>query len=175
MEKENKRKHQNKSWIDTSKQQKNHNMHVCPISILSWKKKTVFVFSSSNVMARKNVTLKRMTEIRNHQVCPLVVHMAEASSPSDWSGHELCSHSRPQKSSWAGQNVPCMSNKSLCVGWPATPICWCQRVQCQCIWTEDALADCGCCICLSLLMATKKIPLKSGGIERRKSRTTAII
>lgn len=36
MEKENKRKHQNKSWIDTSKQQKNHNMHVCPISILSF-------------------------------------------------------------------------------------------------------------------------------------------
>lgn len=166
----------------------NQNMHVCPISILSfcyhkhlsvngievvlqfsrWK---MFVFSSSNIMARKNVTLKRMmTEIRNHQVCLLVAHMAEASSPSDWSGHELCSHSRPQKSSWAGQNVPCMSNKSLCVGWPAIPICWCQRVQCQCIWTEDALADCGCCICPSSLLDSFKI-----WRNRRKSRTTAII
>lgn len=166
-------------------QTEKHNMHVCPISILSfyyhkhlsvnggeavlqfsrWKKQWL----CSNLVARKNVTLKRMmTEIRNHQVCPLVVHMAEASSPSDWSGHELYSHSLPQKSSWAGQNVPCMSNKSLCVGWPAIPICWCQRVQCQCIWTEDALADCGCCICLSLLLTTKKIPLKSGGIEKEK-------
>lgn len=166
-------------------------MHVCPISNLSfyyhkhlsvnggeavllfsrWKKQCL----SSNLVAIKNVTLKRMmTEIRNHQVCPLVVHMAEASSPSDWSGHELYSHSRPQKSSWAGQNVPCTSNKSLCVGWPAIPICWCQRVQCQCIWTEDVLADCGCCICLSLLLTTK-IPLKSGGLERRKGRTTTII
>lgn len=46
--------------------------------------KTMFVFSSSNIMARKNVTLKRMMmEIRNHPVCPLVVHMAEASSPLD--------------------------------------------------------------------------------------------
>lgn len=100
-----------------------------------------------------NMTLKTtMKRIRNHQVCPQAVHMAEASSPSDWSGRGLCSHSRLLRSSWEGQNVPCRSSRSLCAGWPAIPICWCQRVQCQCTWTEDARADCGCCICLSSLL-----------------------
>lgn len=114
-------------------------------------KTSTFVFSSS-----KHDGQKKMNSIRNHQVCPLVVHMAAASSPSGWSGHALCSHSQPQKSSWAGQNVPCMSNKSLCVGWPAIPICWCRRVQCRCTWTEDALADCGCCICPSSLLGDEE-------------------
>lgn len=136
-------------------------------------KTSTFVFSSSNMMGRRNVTLKRkVNSFRSHQVCPLVVHMAEASSPSGWSGHALCSHSQPQKSSWAGQNVPCMSNKSLCVGWPAIPICWCRHAQCRCTWTEDALAGCGCCICPSSLLGDEK---DSFEIWRSRDKETSII
>lgn len=88
---------------------------------------------------------------RHHQVCLQAVRTAAASSPSGWSGRVLCSRSQPQQSSWASQNVPCRSSMSPCAGWPAIPTCWCQRVPCQCTWTADAPADCGCCICPSSL------------------------
>lgn len=86
---------------------------------------------------------------RHRRVCLPVVHTVGASSPSGWSGLWLCSRSQLRRSSWAGQSVPCRSSRSLCAGWPAIPTCWCQRVLCRCTWTEDAPADCGCCICPS--------------------------
>lgn len=110
---------------------------------------------------------------RHHRVCPQVVRTAAASSPSGWSGLALCSRSRPRRSSWAGQNVPCRSSTSPCAGWPAIPTCWCQRVPYRCTWTADAPADCGCCICLSSWARWGFFKLWIGGRENSEFKNGA--
>lgn len=89
---------------------------------------------------------------RHHQVYLLVVHMAEASSPSGWNEHALCSRSQPQQSNSAGQNVPCRNSRNHDADWPAIPTCWCRHVLCRYTLIEDAPADCGCCSGLSFLL-----------------------
>lgn len=77
--------------------------------------------------------------------CRPAVRKAAASSPSSWSGLELCSHSPQWRSSWEGRSGPCRSNRSRGAGWPATPTWWYRRGPYRCTWTAGAPAGCGWC------------------------------